>query len=180
MKVLLKSKFRRMNRKNSKCGEVSEKKNRFGILITKWQKSVRLSEINPIPQTIEQLEQGDEQWKTALDSKMESLKENQTWSVVDGNVPKKSIHSKGFSTSKKMDSWGYGWWTRAGSNYSVTLSPVASMTVILSTVNEMKMLIHQMDVKMAFPDGKLDEDIYTQLPKLGKFKLFFYRKVCMD
>lgn len=146
------------------------------------------SEINPIPQTIEQLKQRDdwEQWKTALDSEMGSLKENQTWSIVDGDVPKKPIQSKWVFNVKEDGRYkarlvAKGCSQRPGFDYSETFSPVArmeSVRTILSMANEMKLLIHQMDVKTAFLNGKLDEVIYMQLPKdeVGKGQTVLLQK----
>lgn len=146
------------------------------------------SEINPIPQTIEELKQRDdwEQWETALDSEMGSLMENQTWSIVDGDVPKKPIQSKWVFNVKedgRYKAWlvAKGCSQRPGFDYSETFSPVArmeSVRTILSMANEMKLLIHQMDVKTAFLNGKLDEVIYMQLPKdeVGKGQTVLLQK----
>ena len=52
--------------------------------------------------------------------------------------------------------------------YNEVFAPITranSIRVILSIANGMDMEIHQMDVKTAFLNGKLDEEIYMQQPK---------------
>jgi hypothetical protein len=48
-----------------------------------------------------------------------------------------------------------------------TYSPVARLTkihVLLSLADSHGLLIHQMDIKMAFLNGELDEEIYIEQP----------------
>lgn len=55
-----------------------------------------------------------------------------------------------------------------GFDYNETFAPVAKLTtfrVLMALVNHEKLLIHQMDVKTAFLNGDLNEDIYTEQPE---------------
>ena len=55
-----------------------------------------------------------------------------------------------------------------GLDYQETFAPVIkmqSLRMILSIANHRKMLIHQMDVKTAFLNGYLEEDIYMEQPE---------------
>ena len=52
-------------------------------------------------------------------------------------------------------------------NYEETFSPIVRFTsihLILAIVANMDLELHQMDVKMAFLNGELDEEIYIEQP----------------
>ena len=61
-----------------------------------------------------------------------------------------------------------GYSQQQGVDYNEVFAPVTranSIRVILSIANAMSMEIHQMDVKTAFLNGNLDEEIYIKQPK---------------
>ena len=56
-----------------------------------------------------------------------------------------------------------GYTQREGVNYEETFSPVlrfASICLILAMVTSLDLELHQMDVKTAFLNGELDEEIF--------------------
>lgn len=56
---------------------------------------------------------------------------------------------------------------RPGFDYAETFSPVIKMTtvrIMLNIANHFEMIIHQMDVKSAYLNGNLEEEIYMKLP----------------
>lgn len=131
-----------------------------------------------IPQTIERLKIREDWplWKRAIDEELESLKENRTWTVVNG-IPSgfKAINSMWLFSIKDGESVprykarlvAKGCSQRYGFDYHETFAPVAKMTsirTILSIAVVKGMLIHQMDVKTAFLNGKLNEEVYMKLP----------------
>ena len=61
-----------------------------------------------------------------------------------------------------------GYSQQQGVDYNEVFAPVTranSIRVILSIANALNMEIHQMDVKTAFLNGRLDEEIYMKQPK---------------
>ena len=62
-----------------------------------------------------------------------------------------------------------GLWPRAilGEDFFDTYSPVARLTtirVLLSLVASYGLIVHQMDVKIAFLNGELEKEIYMDQP----------------
>lgn len=60
-----------------------------------------------------------------------------------------------------------GFSQKPGFDYNETYAPVAKLVtlkILLAVANHEQMHIHQMDVKCAFLNGELKEDIYMQLP----------------
>ncbi|KAL0294750.1 UNVERIFIED_CONTAM: Retrovirus-related Pol polyprotein from transposon TNT 1-94 [Sesamum angustifolium] len=87
-------------------------------------------------------------WKEAIKNELDSIMTNHTWDLEDLPV--------GRYTQKK------------GIDYFDTYSPVTKIATIraliaLSTINDL--MIHQMDVKTAFLNGDLEEEIYMEQPE---------------
>ncbi|GKD28427.1 zinc finger, CCHC-type containing protein, partial [Tanacetum coccineum] len=117
-------------------------------------------------------------WKEAIDDEIGSIMENNTWILsnllpgckplgckwifkrkmkVDGTIDKfkARLIIQGFRQKERID-------------YFDTYAPVARITTIilllaLSTIHNL--VIHQMDVKTAFLNGDLDEEVYMKQPK---------------
>ena len=61
-----------------------------------------------------------------------------------------------------------GFTQREGIDYNETFSPVSckdSFRIIMALVAHYDLELHQMDVKMAFLNGDLDENVYMAQPK---------------
>ena len=61
-----------------------------------------------------------------------------------------------------------GFTQKEGIDYKDTFSPVSkkdSLRIIMALVAHFDLELHQMDVKTAFLNGNLDEDIYMEQPK---------------
>ena len=131
-----------------------------------------------IPQTIPQLMLRADwlQWQHAIDEELEAMEENNTWTVVD-SIPEgfKAINSMWIFGIKDGTPEGRykarlvakGCSQRFGIDYHETFAPVAKMVTIrtiLSIAVRMSLHIHQMDVKTAFLNGKLEEEVYMRLP----------------
>ena len=116
-------------------------------------------------------------WKEAVQSEMDSIMSNGTWEVVDrpyGCKPvgckwvfKKKMRPDGTVEKYKARLVAKGYTQKEGEDYFDTYSPVARLTtirVLISLAASHGLLIHQMDVKTAFLNGELVEEIYMDQP----------------
>ncbi|RVW73229.1 Retrovirus-related Pol polyprotein from transposon TNT 1-94 [Vitis vinifera] len=117
-------------------------------------------------------------WKEAINSEIESILQNHTWELVDLPPGTKTLGCK-WIFKKKMKADGSidkykarlvakGYKQREGLDYFDTYSPVSRITSIrmliaIAAINNLE--IHQMDVKTAFLNGELDEEIYMDQPE---------------
>jgi hypothetical protein len=116
-------------------------------------------------------------WKEAVRSEMDSILANGTWEVTDrpyGCKPvgckwvfKKKLRPDGTIEKYKARLVAKGYTQKEGEDFFDTYSPVARLTtirVLLSLAASHGLLVHQMDVKTAFLNGELDEEIYMEQP----------------
>ena len=116
-------------------------------------------------------------WKEAVRSKMDSILANETWEITDcpyGCKPigckwvfKKKLRPDGTIEKYKARLVAKGYTQKEGEDFFDTYSPVARLTtirVLLSLAASHGLLVHQMDVKTAFLNGELDEEIYMEQP----------------
>ncbi|KAK3124899.1 hypothetical protein QOZ80_7BG0595810 [Eleusine coracana subsp. coracana] len=112
-------------------------------------------------------------WKEAVHSEMDSILSNGTWEVVDrpyGCKPvgckwvfKKKLKPDGTIDKYKARLVAKGYTQKEGKDLFDTYSPVARLTtisVLLALAASHGLIVHQMDVKTAFLNGELDEEIY--------------------
>lgn len=116
------------------------------------------------------------EWTEAIKEELDAHSQNQTWTVVDRNS-QRTISSKWVFTIKK-DVNGIiirykarlcarGFTQVKGIDYQETYSPTTrydSIRIILSIAAKYNYIIEQFDVKTAFLNGDLDEDIYLEVP----------------
>ncbi|KAK1618488.1 hypothetical protein QYE76_024005 [Lolium multiflorum] len=116
-------------------------------------------------------------WKEAVRSEMDSILANGTWEITDrpyGCKPvgckwvfKKKLRPDGTIEKYKARLVAKGYTQKDGEDFFDTYSPVARLTtirVLLSLAASHGLLVHQMDVKTAFLNGELDEEIYMDQP----------------
>jgi hypothetical protein len=116
-------------------------------------------------------------WKEAVQSEMDSIMSNGTSEVVDrpyGCKPvgckwvfKKKLRPNGTIEKYKARLVAKGYTQKEGGDYFDTYSPVARLTIIrvlLSLAASHGLFVHQMDVKAAFLNGELEEEIYMDQP----------------
>lgn len=130
------------------------------------------------PTTIDEAKNRDDwpQWKEAIQSECKSLTKNETWKVCDLPKDRKAITNKWvFKLKRKADGQidkykarlvARGFTQKFGFDYNETYAPVAKLVtvrILLVIANQMGMHIHQMDVKCAFLNGELNEDIYMEV-----------------
>ena len=109
---------------------------------------------------------------------MASLKENQVWELVKLPTGRKVIGSKWIFKTKvdgdgKIERYkarlvAQGFTQKHGIDYDQTFSPVVSFESIRSIIaiaakNDLK--LHQMDIKTAFLNGELSEEIFISQPE---------------
>ncbi|KAK9024881.1 hypothetical protein V6N11_064787 [Hibiscus sabdariffa] len=119
-----------------------------------------------------------EKWLEAMRSEMDSMSENQVWTLVELPEGIKPIGCK-WVFKKKTDMDGNvqtykgrlvakGFRQIHGVDYDETFSPVAmfkSIRILLAIAIFHDYEIWQMDVKTAFLNGKLEEDVYMTQPE---------------
>jgi hypothetical protein len=116
-------------------------------------------------------------WKEAVRSEMDSILSNGTWELSElpfGCKPigckwvfKKKLRPDGTIDKYKARLVAKGYTQKEGEDFFDTYSPVARMTtirVLLSLAASYGLIVHQMDVKTAFLNGELDEEIYMDQP----------------
>ena len=118
-----------------------------------------------------------ENWIMAMEEELESMRVNQVWELVDlpegrrviGNkwVLKVKHKADGLVERFKALLVAKGFTQQEGIDYEETLSPVVRFTsihLILAIIASLDLELHQMDVKTAFINGELDEEIYMEQP----------------
>lgn len=131
------------------------------------------------PNSFEEIgERNDQiQWEQAIKEEINSLLINKTWVLVKEPSNKNIIDSKwvftlkndvnGNCTKHKARLVARGFKQEYPNDYDKTYAPVARITTfrfLLALSNQFDLLIHQMDVKTAFLNGNLKEEIYMQVP----------------
>ncbi|PWA63339.1 zinc finger, CCHC-type [Artemisia annua] len=129
-------------------------------------------------------------WQVAMDGEMQSMHDNEVWTEVDLPPGAKVVGSK-WLYKLKTDIYGIvhtykarlvaqGFTQTFGIDYEETFSPVAdirAIRILIAIAAYYDYEIWQMDVKTAFLNGRLDEDIYMEQPE-GYVNPEFPNRVC--
>ncbi|KAE8671810.1 ABC transporter B family member 7 [Hibiscus syriacus] len=135
--------------------------------------------IDDVPVTFNEAVQSSEhkKWRIAMNEEMQSLQKNQTWKLAslkgkkaigckwvyakkDGFPDKNNIRYKARFVAK-------GYAQTKGVDYNEVLSPVvkhSSIRILLALVAQLDLELVQIDVKIVFLHGDLDEEIYMTQP----------------
>jgi hypothetical protein len=119
-----------------------------------------------------------EKWLKAMKSKINSMYDNQVWTMVDIPSDRKAVENK-WIFNKKTDVDGNvtvyksrlvtkGFQQIQGVDYDETFSPVVmlkSIRILLAIVAYFDYNIWQMDVKTAFLNGNIEEELYMVQPE---------------
>ena len=133
------------------------------------------------------------EWKEATDKEYKSLKEMQTWDLVELPEGRKAVSNKWvFRVKQKADGSidkykarlvAKGYSQEYGVDYQETFAPVVKASTLRSILAygvKEQMEIHQMDVQTAYLNGELKEEIYMEQPpgyiKEGEEKLVCHLK----
>ena len=113
----------------------------------------------------------------AMIEEYQSIIKNDVWDVVPIPKDKSIVSSKWiFKTKNSVDDsiekfkarfFARGFSLKEGIDYEETFALVArytSMRTILALVAKLKWKLHQMDVKIAFLNGAIEEEVYIEQP----------------
>ena len=137
-------------------------------------------EINTEPLTFKEAAKRSDAhlWMQAAKDEIDSIQAADTWTLVplpDGRVPigckwtfKIKHHADGSVDRYKARLCAKGYSQQQGIDYTETFAPVAkfsSIRSLLALAAHYDLEVHQMDVKTAFLNGDLEEDIYMVQPE---------------
>jgi hypothetical protein len=118
------------------------------------------------------------QWKEAMAEEHQSIMKNEVWEIVPRPKEKSVVTSKwvykikhavdGSVDKYKARFMARGFSQKEGEDYDETFAPVArytSIKAIISLVASMGWNLHQMDVKTAFLNGAIEEEVYIEQPQ---------------
>ncbi|KAJ0677720.1 putative RNA-directed DNA polymerase [Helianthus annuus] len=119
----------------------------------------------------------DPNWKKAMDLELDSINKNKTWTLVDLPKDHKAIGLKWVFKLKK-DAAGKvikhkarvvakGYVQQKGIDFDDAFAPVARLETIqllLALAAKGNWLVHHLDVKSAFLNGELKEEVYVTQP----------------
>ena len=114
-----------------------------------------------------------DEWREACQYEIDALAKNGTWTLVELPPGRKAVKSKWVFKHKADGRFrarlvAKGFTQTFGIDYDETFSPVArfkSLRLLLALAALEDWEIHQMDVKSAFLNGLLDEEIYMEQPQ---------------
>ncbi|CAN1305751.1 Copia protein [Linum perenne] len=129
-----------------------------------------------IPDNIHEAMKSPE-WREAVMNELEALKKNNTWTMVKLPSGKRTVDCKWiFSIKYKADGSierfkarlvARGFTQSYGIDYEETFAPVAKLStvrVLLSLAVNLDWPLYQLDVKNAFLNGDLAEEVYMKVP----------------
>lgn len=136
--------------------------------------------VQNLPDSIEEMKLRDDwpHWRKAVEEELKSLTDNKTWELVDLPDGRRPVDCKWvFKLKLNPDSSiqkykarlvAKGFTQRYGYDFTETYAPVVRMSTVrmmLALANQENLLVHQMDVKTAFLNGTLAEEIYMRQPR---------------
>lgn len=129
------------------------------------------------------------EWRKAIEEEMRALERNQTWEVTDLPKGKKTVGCKWVFTIKYNSNRTLEWYKArlvakgftqtCGIDYLETFAPVAKLNtvrVLLSMEVNLNWPLQQLDVKNAFLNGDLEEEVYMDSPP--RFEEKFQSRIC--
>ncbi|KAJ9535138.1 hypothetical protein OSB04_un001784, partial [Centaurea solstitialis] len=119
-----------------------------------------------------------EKWIDAMNDELKSMADNQVWDLTQLPDGHKAVASKWIFKTKrdcngnveryKARLVAKGFTQKDGIDYKETFSPVSkkdSLRIIMALVAHYDLELHQMDVKTAFLNGELQEEVYMSQPE---------------
>lgn len=129
------------------------------------------------PSSYEEAQQHSE-WVDAMETEMEMIHKNQTWELVPRPDERKVIGVKWIYKAKmnpngtvnkyKARLVARGFAQESGVDYFETFAPVArfdTIRLLIALAAQKKWKIHQLDIKSAFLNGELEEDVFVEQPE---------------
>jgi len=128
------------------------------------------------PSTLAEAEE-DEAWRSAMRAELDSIEENGTWTLTElprGHKPislkwvyKLKHDAAGNILKHKARLVAKGYVQRPGIDFDQVFAPVArldSVRLLLAVAAQYKWQVHHLDVKTAFLNGELGEEVYVSQP----------------
>lgn len=144
-----------------------------------------ISYVENVPQHFKELENREDKkfWIDAVKRELEAINENETWELIETPVKGQILDTKWVFLYKPLEEKLIdkykarlvvrGFAQKDNFKYDEIHSPVTKMSVIrtlLAVRNQFSFKFIQMDVKTAFLNGHLKDDIYIYPPKGVKHK----------
>ena len=120
----------------------------------------------------------DEDWRKAMEKEIDVIEKNETWQLVEKPKDKEIIgvkwifrvkyHSDGRVQRLKARLVAKGYSQQPGVDFHETFAPVArldTIRTIIAVAAQKGWLLYQLDIKSAFLNGKLEEEIYVEQPQ---------------
>ncbi|CAL9025450.1 unnamed protein product [Prunus brigantina] len=120
----------------------------------------------------------DESWRNAMKAELDMIEKNNTWQLVDRPFGKPIIGVKwvymtklnldGFVQKNKARLVAKGYSQKPGIDYNETFAPVARLDTIrtlIALAAHKEWNLYQLDVKSAFLNGVLKEEVYVEQPQ---------------
>jgi hypothetical protein len=118
------------------------------------------------------------EWADAMTEEYQSIMKNEVWEIVPRSKNKDGVsyrwlfkikHATNGSIEKyKARFVARGFSQKEGIDYEETFAPIArytSIRTIIALAAKMKWKLHQMDVKTAFLNGVIEEEVYIEQPQ---------------
>lgn len=134
-----------------------------------------------IPNSVEEAVDGPDskKWIEAMEQEMNSLSDNDTWSLVSAKSTNKRPLKTKWIFKHKLNEDGEivrhkarlvvkGYSQKEGIDYTETFAPVARYDTVRSLIavsTQRKWCLAQFDIKTAFLNGELDKEIFIEQPK---------------
>jgi hypothetical protein len=116
-------------------------------------------------------------WRKAMEEELGSIEENRTWALVDLPAGHRPIGLKWVYKVKRNEAGAVvrykarlvakGYVQREGVDFEEVFAPVTwldSVRLLLAVVAQKKWEVHHLDVKSAFLNGELIEEVYVHQP----------------
>ncbi|KAK8954179.1 hypothetical protein KSP39_PZI002872 [Platanthera zijinensis] len=120
----------------------------------------------------------DPKWRKAMEEEIEMVEKNDTWQLVQKPKDKHILNLKWVYKAKQNEEGeivkykarivAKGYTQRQGIDFHETFAPVVRMESIrafLAIAAQAKLGVHQLDVKSAFLNGRVEEEIYVHQPE---------------
>ena len=139
---------------------------------------VNIAEIKDPSSYEEAMHRDKSKWQEAMEAEFNSLQKNEVWDLVQLPEGRKVVGSKWVFKTKitpdgsvdrhKARLVAKGFSQKYGMDYDETFSPVVrseSVRTIIAIAAKENLILHQMDVKTAFLNGSLHEEVYMKQPE---------------
>ena len=148
-----------------------------------WNTTALLTSSADVPLSFSTATKGEDSkhWLPAIQSEIESIRKNNTWVLVPRTEAQNILTSKWvFRRKDAIDENGLpyfkykarvvtrGFQQKEGVDYAETFAPVVKFTtlrIFFALVASLDLHCHQMDVKTAFLNGDIDQDVYMEQPQ---------------